>query len=335
MARRPLVITTQPGWAFATLSELRGEGGEGEAYVHFHHRDSTLVCNDGLLTPLEDLRTPAEVFGEVVSARSRRGEDATRQLVRHMQTDVVKRAVLDFLPYVEGTRPRRYSIACETLGRTTIRRQDLAQQVEQVFRTAFPGWRRSSDHAVRIFCKADPEFAFVGVQLHSNLGDDDSGRPGALRRHLACGLLQLAGVDEDSLVIDPFMGTGAILEAALRLYNARALVGFEVDSAAADIAQRRLPGENASIFRQSFETLDMAIIDSRTRVVTNIPFGNQFERVDTGRLGRFFRECRQAGARITMLASREQGAHLSSALGLRRKNVIVMGQPAAILYEAH
>ncbi|MDE2823541.1 MAG: hypothetical protein OXK79_08550, partial [Chloroflexota bacterium] len=246
--------------------------------------------------------------------------------------DIVKRAVLDCLPNVRGTRPRRYSIACETLGRTTIRRQNLAQQIEQVFRVAFPGWRRSSEQAVRIYCKADPDFAFVGVQLHSNLGDDDSGRPGALRRHLACGLLQLAGVDAESVVLDPFMGTGAILDAALRQYQARAVVGFEVDSAAYDIAERRLNSGKASIFQQSFESLDTAVIDSYTRMVTNAPFGAQFERVDTRRLVRFFRECSQAGARITMLTSRGQGAHLGRALGLRRKNVIVMGQPAAILY---
>ena len=332
MPRRLFIVTTQPGWAFATLSELRAAGGGGE-YVHFHHRDSTLVCPDGLSAPPKSLRTPAEVFGEVVSTTSRRGEDATRQLVRLMRPDAVKRAVLDLLPDVKGTRPRRYSVACEALGRTSVRRQDLAQQVEKVFRTAFSGWRRSSDHAVRIFCKADPDFAFVGVQLHSNLGDDDSGRPGALRRHLACGLLQLAGVDADSLVLDPFMGTGAILETGTRLYQTSAAIGFEVDPAACDIAERRLAGRSVSVYRQSFETLDTGLIDSHTRIVTNIPFGNQFQRVDTEALVRVLLACSRAGARITMLASREQGAHLGAALGLRRKNVIVMGQRATILYE--
>ena len=333
MARRPLIITTQPGWAFATLSEIRAVDGE-EGYVGFHHRDSTLVCNDGFSSAFQDLRTPAEVFGEVASAMSRRGEDATRRIVKLVRPDAVKRAVLDLLSYVEGTRPRRYSVVCETLGRTSVRRQDLAQHVERAVQSAFPGWRRSSERAVRIFCKADPEYAFVGVQLHSNLGDDDLGRPGALRRHLACGLLQLAGIDAESVVLDPFMGTGAILDAALRQYQARAVVGFEVDSAAAEIAERRLNSGKASIYRQSFESLDTAMVDSYTRMVTNAPFGAQFERVDTRRLVRFFRECSQAGARITMLASREQGSHLGRALGLRRKNVVVMGQPAAILHKA-
>ena len=250
-----------------------------------------------------------------------------------MRPATVKRAILESLPDVKGTRPRRYSIACETLGRTSVRRQDLAQRIEQAFRVAFPGWRRASDHAVRIFCKADPEFAFVGVQLHSNLGDDDSGRPGALRRHLACGLLELAGVDADSLVLDPFMGTGTILDAALRLYQARAVVGFEVDPAVCDIAERRLTGANVSVLRESYEAMDLGLIDSRTRIVTNIPFGNRFERVDTKKLVQVLRVCVGAGARITMLASREQGVHLGRGLGLRRKNVIVMGQPAAVVYE--
>ncbi len=325
-------MTTQPGWAFATLAELRASGGS-EGYVDFHHRDSTLVFRDGLDASLQDLRTPAEVYGEVASAGPRRGQDATQQLVKMLRPDLVKRAVLDMLSYVQGTRPRRYSVVCETLGRTAVRRQELAKHVEGVMQSAFPGWRRSSEEAVRIFCKGDPDFAFVGVQLHSNLGDDDSGRPGALRRHLACGLLQLSGVDSESVVFDPFMGTGSILEAALDHYEARAVVGLEVDPAAADIAERRIFGENVTIFRQSFEALDTSIIDSRTKLVTNVPFGKQFERVDTRRLVHFLRECSHAGARITMLGSREQGARVAASLRLKRKNVIVMGQPAAICYE--
>ncbi len=269
----------------------------------------------------------------MASAISRRGEDATRVLAETMRPDAVKRAVLDLLPGVQGTRARRYSVACETLGRTAVRRRELARQIEGVVRAAFPRWRRSSDRAVRIFCKADPDFAFVGVQLHSNVGDDDSGRPGALRRHLACGLLQLAGADAGSPVLDPFMGTGSILDAALRLYQAPAAIGFEVDPDACDVAERRLAGANVSIFRASFETLDSGLVDSRTRIVTNVPFGARFERVDTAKLVEVLRACSRAGASITMLASREQGAEVSAALGLRRKHVIVMGQPAAILYE--
>ena len=135
-------------------------------------------------------------------------------------------------------------------------------------------------------------------------------------------------------MLDPFMGTGAILEAAVRLYHVRGALGFETDLAACDIAGRRLAGAEVAVVRASYETMDVGLTDSRTRIVSNIPFGSQFERVDTKRLVEVLRACAEAGARITMLASREQGTHLSAALGLRRKNVIVMGQPAAILYES-
>ena len=67
--------------------------------------------------------------------------------------------------------------------------------------------------------------------------------------------------------------------------------------------------------------------------MTNVPFGEQFERVDTKRLVQFLRECSHAGARITMLGSREQGARVAASLRLKRKNVIVMGQQATIVLE--
>lgn len=330
MTRRPLVITTQPGWAFSTLAEIRAGG--GEEHLYFHHRDSTLSCRNGLYTPPRTLKTPAEVFGEVLSTTAGHGDDASRRLLNLMRPESVRRAVLDWLPAVEGTRPRRYNVTCEALGRTFLRRHDLAEVVDQAIRSSFRGWRRSSAHGVRIFCKADPTFAFVGVQLHSNLGDDGPGRPGALRRHLACSLLQLAGVDANSTVLDLFMGTGTILDTALRLYKASAAVGFEVDAGACDIAKARLAGQNASIFHASFETLDIGLIDSQTRLVTNVPFGVQFQRVDTVRLLPIIRACYHAGAGIAMLTSREQGSEVSASLRLRRKNVIVMGQPASILY---
>ncbi len=51
---REMLLTTQPGWAFATLVELRGHGVRGQ--VPFYHRDSSLVASAG-----SSLVTPAEV----------------------------------------------------------------------------------------------------------------------------------------------------------------------------------------------------------------------------------------------------------------------------------
>jgi predicted RNA methylase len=327
---RGLILTTQPGWAFATLAEFRAM--EFNDYVEFHHRDSTIVLTDGSGLDPDLLDTPAEVHGQVLVASANGKADATQQLVGLLRPARMKQAVLDWLPMVKGTRPRRYSVVCEALGQTAVRRPALAQAIDEGVRAALPNWRRSSDSAVRIFCKADPFFAFVGVQIHTNLQGDDSRLPGSLRRHLASGLLQLAGVDEDSTVLDPFMGGGTILDAAMRIYGAERAIGIEVDVAAYAIAERRLANASVSLLASSFDELDLGLIDLKTKLVTNVPFGVQFERVETARLIDFLRKCSQAGATITALTSREQGSEVSRALRLQRKNVIVLGQPASILY---
>ena len=331
MGTRSRILTTQPGWAFTSMRELRAKGCVDDS-PRFYHRDSTAVQQNPAAVWPDSLNTPSEVFGHVISASARSGVDATRILRKLMRPADVKQAVLDWLPMVEGTRPRRYSITCEILGRTSLSRSMLDRALDRVIRAAFPAWRRASVNAVRLLCKADPSFGFVGVQIHSNLGDDHT-RPGALRMHLASSLLQLAGVDSTTTVIDPFMGTGAVLDAAMRLYDARASIGFDVDDAACQIAARRLVGQDASIVRASFNTLDIGLVDAKTRLVTNAPFGVRFPSVDTTRLIDILRRCSESGARIAMLASREQGREASAALRLRCKNVIVMGQPASIVYE--
>ena len=327
---RGLLLTTQPGWAFATLAELRAIG-VGE-YVEFQHRDSSVVVADASDIDPDVMDTPAEVYGQVLAAPASGKTDATERLVRSMRPPVVKQAMLDWLPLVSGTRPRRYSVVCETFGRTAVRRQTLAEAIDEVVRFALPSWRRSSDEALRLFCKADPEFAFLGIQIHSTLDQYGSGRQGSLRRHLACGLLQLAGVDEDTMVLDPFMGSGTILDAAVRLYGADTAMGLEVDDGAFEIANGRLACSNTLRFNMAFDEFDLGLVNEQTKLVTNVPFGVQFERVVTRRLIDFLGGCSQAGATLTMLISREQGAELARDLGLRRKNVLVMGQPACIVY---
>lgn len=327
---RVLLLTTQPGWAFATLAELRAV--EFSEYVEFHHRDSTIVVEDSSDLDHRALDTPAEVYGRVLATSATGKGDATEQLVRSMRQPVVKRAMLNWLPLVLGTRPRRYSVICETFGRTAVRRQALAQGIDEVVRSALPSWRRSSDQAVRLLCRADPEFAFLGIQIQSNLDRDDSARHGTLRRHLACGLLQLAGVNEGSTVLDPFMGSGAILDAAVRLYGADTAIGLEIDDEAFEIARSRLVGTRSLLFNTSFDELNLELVNDGTKLVTNAPFGVRFEQVATRKLIGFLGRCSEAGAAMAVLISREQGVEAARELGLKRKNVLVMGQPACIVY---
>jgi hypothetical protein len=289
---------------------------EFDDYMGFSHRDSTISLENGSGLDPDLLDTAAEVCGRVLMASASNKGDATQELVNLMRPAVLKRAVLDWLPMVKGTRSRRYNVVCEALGLTAVRRPKLAQAVDEAVKLAFPSWQRSSESAVRIVCKADPAFAFVGVQIHENLRSDAFGRPGSLRRHLACGLLQLAGVDEGSTVLDPFMGSGTILDAALRIYGADSVIGMELDAATYEVARARFEDSRSSLFARSFDELDLSLIDRQTRVVTNVPFGVRFKRVETGRLINFFSKCALAGATITALISRGQGATVARALRL-------------------
>ncbi len=56
-------LTTQPGWAFATLWELRGLGVADR--VAFHHRDSSLLTPAVEGLDSERLLTPAAVHGSL------------------------------------------------------------------------------------------------------------------------------------------------------------------------------------------------------------------------------------------------------------------------------
>ena len=323
-----LFITTQPGWAFATLAELRARGIAG--HVPFYHRDSSLILPGSPEALSRKLVTPAEVFGCLLRVDATATEDATAVLVKRLRPASLKEQVLAWLPKTQSGHLRRYSLATETYGKTSSRRQALSQTIDAAIIQAFPRWRRGGAKGLRILCKADPQTAVLGVQLYSNLSSKSDGQAGSLRPHLASGLLTLAGVGPGDTVLDPFMGTGTILNMAAGAFGAAKCIGLEIDQDAFDIAKRRLAG--AELFHNRFQDFDASTLDKDTRLVSNIPFGVQFEAVPTATLVQFIRECEVRGARSTLLISRGQAKALAAEMNYRIKNVLVLGQPASILY---
>ena len=325
-----LFITTQPGWAFATLAELRARGVAD--HVPFYHRDSSLVLADRPEFLSRKLVTPAEVFGSLLNADATETEDATDILGRQLNVATLKEQVLAWLPKTQAGHLRRYSLTTETYGKTSLRRQDLAETINAAIGQAFPRWRRSGDRGLRILCKADPQNAILGVQLYSNMNSKSDGISGSLRAHLACGLLTLAGVGPGDTVLDPFMGTGTILNMAAGAFGATACIGLEIDQESFNVAKRRLAGDVSTLFHNRFQDFDPSTLTRGTRLVSNIPFGVQFEAVPTARLVQYIRDCEVRGAQSTLLISRGQAKALAAEMGYRIKNVLVLGQPASILY---
>lgn len=323
-------LTTEPGWAFATLRELRGLG--IAARVAFHHRDSTLLAP---ATPrLESVRlvTAATVHGSLAEFGRSGKSDATRELARRLDSTRLKASVLRWLPLAERATARRYSVTTELYGRTSIRRDELDRIVSRAAGAAFPRWRRSGREGVRLVCKADPEKAVLGLQLYSNLGSEQDGRPGVLRRHLACGLLTVAGVGSADRVFDPFMGTGTILRTAADRFGVRLGIGLEVDADTYRHACNRLAGQPTMLANMSFEEFDYASLPAGCRLVSNLPFGVKFAQVRTAALLRLLAREELRRSPVALLLSREQADRLAAKSGLKRKNVLVLGQPASILH---
>ena len=71
---------------------------------------------------------------------------------------------------------------------------------------------------------------------------------------------------------------------------------------------------------------------ANTRLVSNLPFGERFARVPTAKLLRFIAGLGLPPERMVLLTSRRQGMAMAPALGLRAKNVLLLGQPASILH---
>ncbi|HEX2325942.1 MAG TPA: hypothetical protein VHQ00_11135, partial [Chloroflexota bacterium] len=61
-------------------------------------------------------------------------------------------------------------------------------------------------------------------------------------------------------------------------------------------------------------------------------FGTRYPEVPLGRLGPFLERCLERVAGMALLINREQGERVAQELDLRRKNVLVLGQPACIVY---
>ncbi len=323
-------LTTQPGWAFATLWELRGLGVADR--VAFHHRDSSLLTPvvEGLDS--ERLLTPAAVHGSLAEFEPSGRLDAAGELARRLDSSQLKASILRWLPLAEKTASRRFSVTTELYGRTSIRRDALDRAVGRAAAAAFPRWRPSQREGVRLLCKADAEKAVLGIQLYSNLGDDQDGLPGALRRHLACGLLTVAGVEGGNTVFDPLMGTGTILGMAADRYGAALGIGLEVDADAYRAALTRLAGRRTTLVNGPFEDFDYTSLPGGSRLVSNLPFGVRFAQVRTAALLRLIRRRELSGSPAALLLSRGQADRITTETGMRRKNVLVLGQPASILY---
>lgn len=329
-ANGPLVLTTQPGWAFATLAELRSRG--VTEIVPFSHRDSTIVLTDHDSIGPWKLTTVAEAFGGVALSEPFAEEDATATLVKQLSSENFKTAIMSWLPQTTSGRLRRYSVSVESYGRAEYTRMHLDDVLETAIHKVFPRWHRGGTGSLRFFCKTDPAMSFVGVQIYAGVGGDNDRMPGSLRSHLAAGLLSLADIRSSDTVLDPFMGSGTILHIASSTFQANQTIGVEINSEAFGLAKNRLADHNASLTLGSFEDIDLTKLPKGTKLVSNVPFGDKFPSVRTTNLVELVGRVTRERIPFALLMDRGQAQYLANRVRCRVKNVLVLGRPAAIAY---
>ncbi len=305
-------------------------GFNGHATVH--HRESSIIACHTPISISRKLVTPASVYGCITVTRKSNHGDSTTTLKNLLKPRVFRENILAWLPLVESKSRRSYSLETESWGKTHLQRKDLSNLVANIAQTAFPRWRRSLESGLRIYCKADPENTVVGIQLYTNL-QKGGNRPGTLRRHLACCLLAITNVSSDTLVFDPFMGTGTILDAAKKEFDVSNYVGLEIDKQIFEAVNKRLGSKNSMLLNKSFEEFDFEHLGKKPALVSNIPFGVQFQKVRTEKLHDFLHNPVINPSQITILMGREQANKLSRSIGLRKKNVLILGQAASIIYK--
>ena len=330
--RPRVLLTTQPGWDVAVTAELRTLGVPGRFPVR--HRGSSVLVPDLRRTSPAALSTPAVAFRILLDATAARGADAGSKLLGALRTAPLKQPIVEALQGSARRGLRRYSIATEVYGRTSANRKQLAGAIERAILTAFPRWQRAPEAGARFLCKADPDYAVLALQTATNLSADPGLRAGSLREHLAASLLVLARAAPGSAVFDPFMGTGTILKVAAQRFGVQSCYGLEVSRDAFLTARQRLSGKPAHLFNTRFEEFELDRLPEPTRLVANLPFGHRFVRTPSRPLIELIEGPPFAGRHVALLLSREQAREVAAAIGLPARNVLVLGQPAAILSDS-
>ncbi len=319
------------------IAELRASGVPG----HFPtwHRGSSVVVPESdhdSAHAVHDLATPATVYRVLLDARATGRGDVLSTVLGALRSALrsgsIKELVVAALHGGGGRGQRRYSIATEIYGRMPINRGQLTEAIDGAVKAAFPRWRRSPGAGARFLCKADPQYAVLALQTATNLDADRGLRAGSLREHLAASLLTLARVEPGATVFDPFMGTGTILRVAARRFGAESCYGLEVAPEALVLARQRLSGTPSRLFDTRLEDFDLGRLPAAARLVSNIPFGHRFARTPSRYLVELLRSPAFAASRVALLMAREQAGEVAAVTRLQTRNVLVLGQPSAILY---
>jgi len=234
---------------------------------------------------------------------------------------------LAFMAHKRHVLAPSFFVNASRSGRHTYSRQDAAVAAMRGIAAAQPDWRLGDAHRHDLELRLDiaNDRALLSLRLtppsYRYRGRERAFARAALRPSLAHALVWLSSPRAGDHVIDPFCGSGTILEERLA-YPARHVVGGDIDSGAAAAARSNVVPLGGAIARWDATRLPIPSgeVDA---IVTNLPFGRQISRRDD--VPRLYRAsvremCRVLAphGRIVALTDRTEAMHdAAAAAGLR------------------
>jgi 23S rRNA G2445 N2-methylase RlmL len=332
-AHRPttrMFATVVPGLAALVARELTQLPGVRAAGTGFDGRaDIVLIDVDrGARDPLWSMRTVEDLFVEVGQARRADGDRPQGIAERVWRPDRVEKALS---VWAAAVRPLAGAMSFRVIARVlqehSFRRTDLRTALTRSISADRPKWRFADPAQLEFWiCEYRPGSLVAGVRLSTGSMRQHGGRvterSGALRPTVAAMMVRLAG-DPDGRLLDPCCGSGTILgEATAAGWDE--VTGGDIDPAAVGIAAGNAPAANV----RQWDVRRLDLPDSSVgAVVTNLPFGRQFEvpRPMTAWLTRALAELARVvrgGGRVVVLAPDIPAGAMPPGLTMRHRDPV-------------
>lgn len=314
-------LLTSPGIGSAVEHELRLRGIPFTELksLWMRNHDLLIVSSErSALKELLKLRSAEDVFvilNEEVSVEE-------KQELGKLTPRKLRKAILESLPMLP---PRKTSRA--TTHFAVFVKQDQDQEIyRREIEAAVGAYLLEEFNKWKVMEPADIEFWAFYVKKKITLGmrltkisfrkrsyrEED--RPGSLRPIIAGALVALSDPSPGQVVLDPMCGAGTILLERGAWDDGARLIGCDIDSRAIEIARASADKAGLEIEFLDHDSTKAGFYPELTgtvsRIITNLPFGKQFNPEDLGRLYQqaltAWRPLLKPGGKMILLTSEER-----------------------------
>jgi len=227
---------------------------------------------------VSSLRTTEDVFVEVGRANRADGDQPRRIAQRLWRPERVERALSIWSSEVRPLAgAMTFRVIARVLEERSFLRTDLRRAVTGAIAADRPKWRWRDPSQIEVWVSEFQAGRLVGgLRLSDAAMRQHDGREversGALRPTVAAAMVGLAG-ESDGVLVDPCCGCGTILGEAVAA-GWTDVRGGDIDADAVEMTHRNVP--RATTEQGDARHLDLADAPV-TAVVSNLPFGRQFD----------------------------------------------------------